>query len=140
MFAVNTAWPAAVLAACRGTLVAQGSGQVLVLSSVAAVRTRRANYTYGAGKMGLDGFALGYAESLRGTGVDVKILRPGFVTTKMTAHLSPVPFSTDAQAVAARAVAALRGRATVVWSPKVLQVVFTALAHLPAALWRKMPG
>ena len=140
MFVVNTAWPAAVLAGCRAALVAQGTGQILVLSSVAALRPRRANYTYGAGKQGLDGFTLGLAESVRGTGVTVHLIRPGFVTTKMTGHLSPAPFSTTAPAVAEVAVTAVMKGTPVAYAPGILRYVFLVLRHLPSALWRKLPG
>ncbi|MER2205947.1 MAG: SDR family NAD(P)-dependent oxidoreductase, partial [Rhodococcus sp. (in: high G+C Gram-positive bacteria)] len=35
----------------------QGTGKIVVFSSVAGVRVRRANYVYGSAKAGLDGFA-----------------------------------------------------------------------------------
>jgi len=59
---------------------AQGRGTIVVLSSVAAVRPRKANFVYGAAKAGLDAFARGLADSLHGTGVRVVLVRPGFVT------------------------------------------------------------
>ena len=49
----------------------RGSGTIVVLSSVAAVRPRKFNSVYGATKAGLDAFARGYADSLHGRG------RPG---------------------------------------------------------------
>ena len=53
------------------TLLAQrmraaGSGTLVVFSSVAGVRVRRANYVYGSAKAGLDGFASGLADALAG--------------------------------------------------------------------------
>ena len=41
MVMVNFAWPVVALAEVRRRLVAQGSGRILVISSVAAVRVRR---------------------------------------------------------------------------------------------------
>ncbi len=140
MMTVNLTWPAAVLAQVRGRMVTQGMGKILVLSSVAAIRTRKANYTYGAGKMGLDGFALGLADSVRGTGVSVQIARPGFVTSRMTAHLKPIPFSTTPDVAAEKIVAGLSGEATVLWSPGILRVVFAIFRIVPPMLWRKMPA
>ena len=46
-----------------------GRGSLVVFSSVAGVRVRRANYVYGSAKAGLDGFASGLADALHGTGV-----------------------------------------------------------------------
>ena len=44
-------------------------GSIVVFSSVAGVRVRRANYVYGSAKAGLDGFASGLADALHGSGV-----------------------------------------------------------------------
>ena len=55
-----------------------GRGSLVVFSSVAGVRVRRANYVYGSAKAGLDGFASGLADALHGTGVRLLIARPGF--------------------------------------------------------------
>ena len=79
----------AALAASR-LLQGQGHGTLVVLSSVAGVRVRRANFIYGSSKAGVDGFAQGLADALAGTAVNVLIVRPGFVHTKMTAG-RPVP-------------------------------------------------
>ena len=39
----------------------QGHGRLVVLSSVAGERVRKANFVYGSSKAGLDGFAQGWA-------------------------------------------------------------------------------
>ena len=67
---------------------AQGHGTIVVLSSVAAIRPRKANFVYGAAKAGLDAFGRGLADSLHGTGVDVLLVRPGFVIGRMTAGMA----------------------------------------------------
>jgi decaprenylphospho-beta-D-erythro-pentofuranosid-2-ulose 2-reductase len=134
------AWPVAALAALRGRLVEQGTGRVLVLSSVAGVRVRRANYTYGAAKAGLDAACVGLAESLRGTGASLQVLRPGFVRSKMTEGLAEAPFAVGVDRVADDAVAGLRSSATVLWSPPVLRYAFGVLRLLPQAVWRRLPG
>jgi decaprenylphospho-beta-D-erythro-pentofuranosid-2-ulose 2-reductase len=64
-----------------------GQGRIVILSSVAAVRPRRANFVYGATKAGLDAFGRGLADSLHGTGVTVLVIRPGFVIGRMTAGM-----------------------------------------------------
>ena len=57
------------LLAIAGHMRARGRGTIVVLSSVAAVRPRKANFVYGSAKAGLDSFARGLADSLHGTGV-----------------------------------------------------------------------
>ena len=140
MFDVNLTWPAAALAALRPKLLAQGAGHIAVFSSVAGVRVRRSNFTYGSTKAGLDAFTLGFAESVRAQGIKVQVIRPGFVRTKMTEGLSEAPFTTDADTAADNIVKGLAGSATVIWTPPILQAVFLVLRHLPAMIWRKMPG
>ncbi|MDZ7732443.1 MAG: SDR family NAD(P)-dependent oxidoreductase [Acidimicrobiia bacterium] len=58
-------------------------------------RVRKSNFVYGSSKAGLDGFAQGLGDALAGTGVDVLVVRPGFVRSKMTEGLDDVPFATD---------------------------------------------
>jgi len=137
---VNCTGPAAAMTAFARVLRAQGHGRMVVLSSVAGVRVRRANYVYGASKAGLDAFAQGMAEALRPTGASLMIVRPGWVATRMTAGLDPAPFSTTPDAVATDVVAGMERGAAVVWSPAPLRLVFGALRLAPGALWRRLPG
>lgn len=118
----------------------QGHGALIVLSSVAGVRVRRANFVYGSSKAGVDGFARGLADSLRGSGVQVLVVRPGFVRTRMTEGLPDAPLATTAGDVAAATVAALVSGKELVWVPRALGTVFTGLRHLPGAVWRRLPG
>jgi len=117
---------------------AQGRGTIVVLSSVAAVRPRKANFVYGAAKAGLDAFARGLADSLHGTGVRVVLVRPGFVTGRMTAGMSPAPMSSTPAQVGAATAAALRGGKASVWIPAPLAGLALALRLVPRPLWRRV--
>ncbi len=120
-------------------LRAQGHGSLVVLSSVAGERPRRTNFVYGSAKAGLDAFATGMGDALRGSGVHVMVVRPGFVTTKMTAHLPAAPLSTTPEAVAAAVVTGLRWRKETVWVPPALRLVMSGLRHLPRSVFRRLP-
>src|SRR5260370_9710235 len=72
------------LLAIAARMRAQGHGTIVVLSSVAAVRPRKANFVYGAAKAGLDAFARGLTDSLHGSGVRVVLIRPRFVPGRVT--------------------------------------------------------
>ncbi|PRX45187.1 short-subunit dehydrogenase [Prauserella shujinwangii] len=128
-----------VLTHLAGLLRAQGHGRLVVFSSVAGIRVRRANYVYGSAKAGLDGFASGLADALHGSGVRLLLVRPGFVVGRMTEGMSPAPFASTPGQVADATVAALRRGRQVVWVPPVLRFVFAALRLLPRPLWRRLP-
>jgi decaprenylphospho-beta-D-erythro-pentofuranosid-2-ulose 2-reductase len=140
MLATNFSGPAAVTLALAKAMCAQGWGRIVILSSVAGVRVRRANFLYGSAKAGLDGFALGLADALHGTAVKVTVVRPGFVHTKMTAGMKPAPLAVDAVTVAEAIVRALETGAPVTWVPAALRPAFAVLRLLPRSLWRRIPS
>ena len=116
-----------------------GRGALVVFSSVAGVRVRRANYVYGSAKAGLDGFASGLADALHGTGVRLLIVRPGFVIGRMTSGMTPAPLASTPSQVAAATAHALANRRRIVWIPWTLRPVFFCLRLLPQFVWRRMP-
>jgi len=116
----------------------QGQGTVVVLSSVAGERARPSNFVYGSSKAGLDAFAQGLGDSVRDAGLRVMVVRPGFVTTKMTTGMEPAPLSTTPEAVADAVASGLASGKELVWVPATLRVLFSAFRHLPRPLWRKV--
>ncbi|MGY1743524.1 MULTISPECIES: SDR family NAD(P)-dependent oxidoreductase [unclassified Blastococcus] len=116
-----------------------GRGRIVVFSSVAGVRVRRANYVYGSAKAGLDGFASGLADALTGSGVRLLLVRPGFVIGRMTRGMSPAPLSSTPDTVADAVVAALARDREVVWVPSSLRWLSALMRVTPRALWRRLP-
>ncbi len=106
------------LLALAAHLRAQGRGTIVVLSSVAAVRPRRANFVYGSAKAGLDAFARGFADALHGSGVRLLLVRP--------------------EAVGAATATALRGGRRTVWVPASLAGLAAALRLIPRGAWRRV--
>jgi decaprenylphospho-beta-D-erythro-pentofuranosid-2-ulose 2-reductase len=138
MVMANFAWPVVALAETRRRLVEQGSGRILVISSVASVRVRRSMYLYAGAKAGLDRLCVGLADSLEGTGVTLQLLRPGVVRSRMTEGQSPVPFTTGVNEVAENVMRGLASGERVIWSPPILRYVFGVLRHLPAPIFRRI--
>ncbi len=116
----------------------QGHGTLVVLSSVAGVRTRPSNFVYGSTKAGQDAFATGLGHALHGSGAGVLTVRPGFVRSAMTDGLDEAPFSVDPSDVADAVVNGLRRGRNVVWVPGILQVVFGLLRYAPGFVWRRL--
>lgn len=116
----------------------QGHGSIVVLSSVAGERARKSNYIYGSSKAGLDTFTQGLGDALVSSGIDVTIVRPGFVHTSMTEGKEPAPLATTPDAVAKAVTDALAGRKEIVWVPGTFRFLMSAFRHLPRPLWRKV--
>lgn len=136
---VNYTAPVTVGVQLAGRLRRQGRGVLVVLSSVAGERPRRSNFGYGSTKAGLDSFFTGLREALRPDGVRVVVVRPGFVTTRMTAGLEPAPLAVTADQVAEAAAAAVRSGRETVWVPAAMRPVMSVLRHLPARVFRRLP-
>jgi decaprenylphospho-beta-D-erythro-pentofuranosid-2-ulose 2-reductase len=117
----------------------QGHGVIVALSSVAGERVRRSNFVYGSTKAGMDGFYLGLGEAVARYGVRVLVVRPGFVTTKMTAGRKAVPLSVGADAVANAIVEGVAKGRELVWVPGSLRPVMSGLRHVPRRVFRRLP-
>jgi short-subunit dehydrogenase len=99
-------------------MVAAGRGGVLNVSSIAGNQPLPGFATYGATKAYVTAFSESLAAELRGTGVHVTVLKPGYTYTEMNDGNAPDPGSLpgrvlwlQADRVAADAVAAVeRGR------------------------------
>ncbi|MET0450891.1 MAG: SDR family NAD(P)-dependent oxidoreductase [Mycobacterium sp.] len=115
-----------------------GRGALVVFSSVAGARVRRANYVYGSAKAGLDGFGCGLSDALRGSGVRLLLVRPGFVVGRMTDGMSPAPLSSTPGQVAEATVAALRKGRSEIWVPKSLGALVLAFKVMPRPVWRRL--
>jgi len=126
MIETNFTGHVSTLLAVAARMRVQGRGTIVVLSSVAAVRPRKANPVYGSAKAGLDAFARGLADLLHGTGVRVLLVRP------------PAPLATTPEAVGKATAAALRRGQATVWVPPALAGLALVLKLVPRPLWRRI--
>ncbi len=136
---VNFTGAAVITLAVAQQMRRQGHGRIAVLSSVAGERGRAANYVYGSTKAGLDAFAQGLGDSLAGSGVQVTVVRPGFVHSKMTRGMKSAPFATTPRVVGELAVKGMKAGKHTVWAPGILRYVFMTLRHVPRPIFRRLP-
>jgi short-subunit dehydrogenase len=127
-----------LLTALAATMRTAGHGSIVVFSSIAGARVRRANYVYGSAKAGLDGFARGLTDALHRTGVHVLLVRPGFVIGRMTEGMSPAPLSSTPAQVADATVKALGNERREVWVPRLLGLLAFGLKMTPRFVWRRL--
>jgi decaprenylphospho-beta-D-erythro-pentofuranosid-2-ulose 2-reductase len=138
LLVVNVVAQIRALLTAADCLRKQHSGTLVVLSSVASVRPRRANYVYGASKAALDACARGLSDSLAGSGVHVLLVRPGFVIGRMTRGMTPAPLAVTPDRVGAAVAKALRSGRSVVWVPPLLRFVAVGMRLVPPPLWRRV--
>ena len=131
--------PAALLGEAAAMLEAQQGGVLVAISSVAGDRGRKSNYVYGAAKGGLALFLEGLASRLRGSGVHVVTVKPGFVDTPMTATFRKGLLWASAESVGRGIVRAVDRRAHVVYLPWFWRPVMWGLRQLPRALFERLP-
>jgi len=120
-------------------LRAQGHGAIVAMSSVAGDRPRKSNFVYGSTKAGLDSFYTGLGDALAADGIQVMVVRPGFVRSKMTEGLKAAPLSQTPEQVADVIVAGLRAGRRTVWAPPAMRWVMSALRHLPHPVFSCLP-
>jgi decaprenylphospho-beta-D-erythro-pentofuranosid-2-ulose 2-reductase len=134
----NYAGPVSTLLHVTRRLREQGHGTIVVLGSVAGERVRRSNFVYGSTKAGLDGFCQGLGDALEGTGVEVMVVRPGFVRSSMTEGKEAPPLATTPGAVADAVADGLASGRHTVWVPGTFRFVMSAFRHLPRPVWRRL--
>ncbi|HYP52280.1 MAG TPA: SDR family NAD(P)-dependent oxidoreductase, partial [Pyrinomonadaceae bacterium] len=84
VISVNTLGAVNSVAAVLPDMLARGAGQLVAVSSLAAYRGLPKSAAYSASKAAVSTFFESLRVDLRGTGVDVTVIHPGFVKTPMT--------------------------------------------------------
>ncbi len=135
-FATNNTGLAATFHPFIGPMVARGSGRLVGIASVAAIRGLPGHGAYCASKAAV----VAYCESLRGelrsSGVKVLTILPGYVATPLTAK-NPygMPFLLQAPEFAERAFAAIQAGDSYRVIPWQMAVVVKLLRVLPNWLY-----
>ena len=113
-------------------------GTILVFSSVAAQRPRLKNFTYGASKSALDFYAVGLAHKVLRQGVVIKVLRLGYVFTRMSQDFPPAPFAITKEIAAKEILKSLGVKRIAIYIPKKLRSLFFILRLLPWYVFSKL--
>ncbi|MBI5447666.1 MAG: SDR family oxidoreductase [Gammaproteobacteria bacterium] len=96
----------------------QKYGTIAVISSVAADRGRASNYVYGAAKAAINTYCSGLRARLFRDNIHVLVIKPGFVSTPMTANLNlPRLLTVSARYVARDIKHAIRKQKNEIYTP-----------------------
>jgi short-subunit dehydrogenase len=141
MLHLHTLAPMRVTQAALPAMVARGSGAIVNVSSVAAFVFSPGSVNYCATKAYLNVFSEGLAAELRGTGVRVQALCPGFTQTEFHQRMGVAQRATygarwlSAEFVVDRSLASLDRGGPVVCVPGArYRVAVAALRHVPRRL------
>jgi short-subunit dehydrogenase len=117
----------------------RGKGTIAVISSVAGDRGRQSNYAYGAAKAAVTVYSQGLRNRLHKLGIAVVTVKPGFVDTPMTRHISAKGLLWAKPASVGRGIvdAVSRG-ADVVYLPWFWRYIMLIIRLIPEALFKRL--
>lgn len=138
VLAVNVVGATATLCAVLPRMVERKRGQLVGVSSIAALRGLPKLAAYCGSKAYLSTFLEALRVDLRRTGVGVTDVRPGYVRTPMTAENAAMPFAITAEDAAQRIWKAIRARRAVLTFPLPMAAGARVLAGMPNALFDRV--
>ncbi len=138
---VNVIGMANCIDAVLPAMLEAGSGTIVGVASVAGYRGMPGAQGYGASKAAQLNLLESLRTGLRGSGVTVQTVAPGFVDTPMTAsNRFPMPFMISAPAAARSIVRGIeRGRAEIVF-PLPMAITMKLARLVPQQWWPRLMG
>lgn len=131
IFTINFHVPFMTLVRTTEALAEVGGGKIIVMTSAAAHPVLNTNLFYGTAKYGLDSMAIALSKSVKAKGVEITVVRSGFVPTKLNRGRRATPFSRTAEQVAVTILKNYDKK--IIWTPKYLNVISFILKYVPAA-------
>ena len=136
--AVNATATIALLLPLAARFEAQRSGTIALIGSVAGDRGRATNWVYGAGKAAVERAADGLRQRLSRAGVAVVLIKPGFVSTPMTAHLPQGPLFASPRQVGRDIRRAIDRRRPVVYTPWFWRPIMAIIRLIPRPMFNRL--
>jgi decaprenylphospho-beta-D-erythro-pentofuranosid-2-ulose 2-reductase len=135
---INFISAAAILTKAAELLEAKKSGYIVAISSVAGDRGRQSNYVYGSAKAGLTVFLAGLRNRLAASAVQVLTVKPGFISTKMTANLKQGPLFAPPKIVAKDIIRAIQKGKDVLYTPWFWRCIMLVIKSIPEKIFKKL--
>lgn len=116
----------------------RGTGNLVVIGSVAGDRARQSNFIYGSSKAALAFYTQGLELRLRERGVKVILVKPGQTITKMTEGMGQGIMWSSPQVVAKSIVRAMARGSRTTYTPWFWWPVMTLIRLLPYPIFRRL--
>lgn len=117
----------------------QEQGTIAVISSVSGDRGRASNYLYGAAKSAVSTYCSGLRARLSRTGIHVLTIKPGFVDTQMTQHLTlPEKLTASPEQVAHDISGAITSKKDVLYTRWFWRYIMLIIVIIPNRIFKKM--
>ena len=140
-FETNLLAPVHLLSQVGPTLIRQGGCQLVFLGSVAGYSGLPQGNAYAPSKAGLLNFCEGMTLELKGTGLEIRIVNPGFVATRLTAQNAfSMPLMISPEKAAESILQGLRTTAFQIDFPKGFSWILRALRVVPYRVYFALVG
>ena len=117
----------------------RGTGTIIGISSVAGDRGRASNYIYGSAKAGFSAFLSGLRNRLNPYGINVITVKPGFVRTKMTAHINlPYGLTANSHTVADSIYLAYKYKKNIIYVKPIWKYIMKFIELIPESIFKRM--
>ena len=138
VFQTNLMSPVSLVTWLANYFAQRKQGTIAVISSVAGDRGRKMNYVYGATKSGISAFLQGVRNRVDRLGVNVITIKPGFVATPMTAHLSGGILFATPERVGLAIVKSIDRRKDVVYVPGYWRLIMWVVRSVPERIFKRL--
>ena len=137
MISINVLGAANSVAAVVPQMVERGKGHLVAISSLAAYRGLAKSAAYCASKAAMSAYFESVRIDLRGTGVGVTIVHPGFIKTPLTAGRgAKMPYLMELDDAIPKIVSAIeKGRKSIAFPWQLATVVVRAGMLMPAFMY-----
>lgn len=115
------------------------AGTIVGISSVAGERGRQSNFIYGSAKAGFTAYLSGLRNRLQASGVHVVTVKPGFIFTKMTEHLTlPKPLTAKPEHLGNAIYKSVTKSKNVIYVLPVWRWVMLIIRNIPEGIFKKL--
>jgi decaprenylphospho-beta-D-erythro-pentofuranosid-2-ulose 2-reductase len=136
---VNYTGVVSILGYLSKAMAERGSGTIIGISSVAGERGRGSNYVYGSAKAGVTAYLDGLRNYFSDKGVHVVTVKPGYVDTKMKAHMpTPGIVTASPEQVAQAVYRGYKSKKNTVYVVWIWRWIMLIIRNIPEFVFKKM--